>query len=77
VIFAVERVEPNEAVRECRNPKDDKCLALAAAGRAGVIVSGHARHLLSMNPWRGIAVLSPSDFLARVMFAVALAANVA
>ena len=65
VVFAAERVEPTEAVRECRNPKDDKCLALAAAGRADVIVSGHARHLLSMNPWRGILVLSPSDFLVR------------
>jgi predicted nucleic acid-binding protein len=58
------RVEPNEAIRECRDPKDDKYLALAAAGRADVIVSGDARHLLSMNPWRGIAVLSPRDFLA-------------
>jgi len=30
-----------------------------------VIVSGDARHLLSMNPWRGITVVSPRDFLAR------------
>ena len=65
VVFAAERVEPNEAVRECCDPKDDKYLALAAAGRADVIVSGDARHLLSMNPWRGIPVLFPRDFLAR------------
>ena len=34
VIFAAERVAPNEAVRECRDPADDKYLALALAGRA-------------------------------------------
>ena len=64
VIFAGERVEPAERVRECRDPSDDKYLALAAAGRADVIVSSDARHLLSMHPWRGIAVLSPADYLA-------------
>ena len=64
VIFAGERVEPAELVRECRDPSDDKYLALAAAGRADVIVSSDARHLLSMHPWRGIAVLSPADYLA-------------
>jgi len=63
-VFAAERVEPNEATRECRDPKDDKYVALGAAGRADVIVSGDAHHLLSMNPWRGIAVLSPRDVLA-------------
>jgi len=65
VVFAAERVEPSEGVRECRDPKDDKYLALAAAGRADVIVSSDARHLLSMHPWRGIPVLSPGDFLGR------------
>lgn len=64
VIVAAERVEPNEAVRECRDPKDDKYLALAASGRADVIVSSDARHLRSMHPWRGIPILSPADFLA-------------
>ena len=65
VVFAADRVEPHEAIRECRDPKDDKYLALAAAGKADVIVSSDASHLLSMNPWRGIPVLSPRDFLAR------------
>jgi len=64
VVVAAERVEPAEIVRECRDPKDDKYLAPAAAGRADVIVSSDARHLLSMHPWRGIAILSPADYLA-------------
>jgi len=44
-------------------PNDDKYLALAAAGNADIIVSSDVRDLLSMNPWRGIAILSPADFL--------------
>jgi predicted nucleic acid-binding protein len=63
VLLTAERVEPSEFVRECRDPKDDKYLALAAAGRADVIVSSDLRHLLSMHPWRGIPILSPADFL--------------
>jgi putative PIN family toxin of toxin-antitoxin system len=64
VIFAGERVEPVVAVLECRDPKDDKYLALAAAGNADVIVSSDARHLLPMHPWRGILILSPANYLA-------------
>jgi uncharacterized protein len=64
VIFVAERIEPTETVRECRDPKDDKYLELAATGRADVVVSGDKRHLLSMHPWRGIPILSPADFVA-------------
>ena len=64
VLVAAERIEPVEVVHECRDPKDDKYLALAAAGTADVIVSSDARHLLPMHPWRGISILSPSDYLA-------------
>jgi uncharacterized protein len=64
VVAAAERVDPNEIVRECRDPKDDKYLGLAAAGGADVIVSSDRRHLLAMHPWRGIPILSPADFLA-------------
>jgi putative PIN family toxin of toxin-antitoxin system len=64
VVVAAERVEPTETIRECRDPKDDKYLALAAAGAADVIVSSDVRHLLSMHPWRRIQILSPADFLA-------------
>lgn len=64
VVFAAERVEPTEIIRECRDPKDDKYLILAAVGGADVIVSSDIRHLLSMHPWRGIPILSPVNFLA-------------
>lgn len=57
-------MEPVESARECGDPKDDKYLALAATGKADVIVGSDARHLLSMHPWRGISILSPADYLA-------------
>lgn len=63
VLFAGERVEPIDIVRECRDRKDDKYLSLAAAGGADVIISSDARHLLSMHPWRGIPILRPAEFL--------------
>jgi putative PIN family toxin of toxin-antitoxin system len=65
VIVAAERVEPSEPIRECPDPKDDKYLSLALAGRADAIVSSDS-HLLSMHPWRGVPILLPARFLAVV-----------
>jgi len=56
-------VEVSADVRACRDPKDDKYLALAVAGRAACLVSGD-RDLLVLPPFRGIPILSPADFLA-------------
>jgi putative PIN family toxin of toxin-antitoxin system len=64
VVVAAERIESPAAVRECRDPKDDKYLALAAAGKADVIVSSDVHDLVSMHPWRGISILSPAAYLA-------------
>jgi len=51
-------------VRECHDPKDDKFLDVALNGRADAIITGDA-DLLAMNPWRDIALLSPSHYLIR------------
>ena len=64
IAVEAETIEPPEIVRECSDPKDDKYLTLAAAGKADVIVSSDVHHLLSMHPWRGISILSPASFLA-------------
>jgi len=48
-----------QLVRECRDPKDDKFLEVALNGKADLILTGDA-DLLAMNPWRGIAILSPA-----------------
>jgi uncharacterized protein len=58
-----ELVDVTEEVTECRDPKDDKFLALGVSGRATHIVSGDA-DLLTMNPFRGIPIVTPHDFLA-------------
>jgi len=51
-------------IRACRDPRDDKFLELAANGAATAIVTGD-RDLLVLNPFHGIAILSPARYLAR------------
>ena len=55
-------VEIKETIRECRDPNDDKYLELAVSGEATCIVSGDD-DLLVMHPYRGIPILTPSEFL--------------
>ena len=55
-------IEPQEAVRECRDPKDDCYLELALAAGASAILTGD-RDLLALHPYRGIPVLRPAAFL--------------
>jgi uncharacterized protein len=54
-----------QAVRECRDRKDDKFLEVALNGRANGIITGD-KDLLAMHPWRGIEILSAHDYLHRV-----------
>jgi uncharacterized protein len=49
-------------IRACRDPKDDKFLELAVHGRADAIVTGD-KDLLTLHPFRGIAILTPADYL--------------
>ena len=51
-----------EAVRVCRDPKDDQILELAVNGNATCIVTGDT-DLLVLNPFRGVEILTPADFL--------------
>ena len=60
----VEIVDVLQPVRASRDPKDDKFLEAAVNGRADVILTGD-RDLPELNPFRGIAILSPADYLAR------------
>ena len=53
-----------QLVRQCREPKDDKFLEVALNGRADLIITGDA-DLLAMNPWRGIVIVSPAEYLNR------------
>ena len=50
-------------VRVCRDPDDDKLLEIAVVGRADFLVTGD-RDLLILNPFQGIPILTPAEFLA-------------
>lgn len=45
----------------CRDPDDDRVLALALAFRADVLVTGDD-DLLVLHPWSGIPIVRPRDF---------------
>gem|GEM_PF-6248435 len=51
-----------EQIDECRDPSDNKFLELALCGNADVLVTGD-NDLLVLNPFRGIAIVTPRDFL--------------
>lgn len=55
-------LEPNNEIKACRDPKDDKFLTLAVAGRAMCIVTGD-EDLRVLHPFRGVSVVSAAEFL--------------
>jgi uncharacterized protein len=57
-----ETISVTEPVVACRDPKDDKFLAVALAGKADCIIAGDS-HLREMISFRGITICSPADFL--------------
>ena len=60
----VEVVPIVRVVRACRDPRDDKMLEIAVNGRADLIITGD-HDLLALDPFMGIAILSPTGYLAR------------
>lgn len=64
LIAAAESVtpEPVEEVRE--DPSDDVYLGTALAGRAGYLVTFDRLHLLPLDPFRGVRIVTPGSLLA-------------
>ena len=62
LVSDAEFVEITETIQVCRDSKDDRILELAVNGNAAYIVTGDA-DLLVLNPFRGIEILRPADFL--------------
>lgn len=60
----LEMIDIVETVQASRDPKDDKFLEVAVNGRADVIVTGDG-DLLALNPYRGIVILTPADYIRR------------
>jgi putative PIN family toxin of toxin-antitoxin system len=55
-------VTPTQSITACRDPEDDALLECAIAGRADYLVTGD-RDLLTLHPFRGIAIVRPAEFL--------------
>lgn len=51
-------------IRACRDSRDDKFLEVAVHGRADLILTGD-QDLLALDPFHGIRILTPADYLAR------------
>ena len=51
-------------IRACRDPRDDKFLEVAVHGNADLILTGDT-DLLALHPFRGIAILTPTEYLER------------
>ena len=49
-------------VDDCRDPDDNRLLALALDCESDYILTGD-RGLLVLNPWRGVRIVSPREFL--------------
>ncbi|MGH8847772.1 MAG: putative toxin-antitoxin system toxin component, PIN family [Polaromonas sp.] len=60
--FAVTQPDEEDLQPPCRDPKDNKFLALAQVCNADALVSSDD-DLLVLNPWRGVPVLTPAAFL--------------
>ncbi len=51
-------------IQVCRDPKDDQLLEVAVNGLADVVLTGD-EDLLVLGSFRGVAIVSPADYLAR------------
>lgn len=58
-------IEGISPVMACRDPKDDKFLALCQSGDAQVLISSD-RDLLDMNTFGGTQIMSAAEFLQRL-----------
>jgi len=58
-------VIPKQAVSACRDPKDNKFLEAALAGKADAVVTGDD-DLLVLHPFEGMDILRPAELLTRL-----------
>ncbi len=61
-LWSVDLLSEEVANGACRDANDDKFLALALSSQAAALVSSDA-DLLVLNPWHGIPILTPAEFL--------------
>jgi putative PIN family toxin of toxin-antitoxin system len=59
---ASEHINIHSVIQACRHPVDNKFLELAFDGQADLILTGD-RDLLALHPFRGIPVVTPTQYL--------------
>jgi putative PIN family toxin of toxin-antitoxin system len=59
-----EWIEPALDSEACRDSDDNKFLAIACFGETDCLITGDA-DLLVLNPFEGLPILTPTEFLAR------------
>jgi len=59
-------VTPEFELTDCADPDDNHILEAAVEGCAGCIVTGDKKHLLRLQTFRGIEIITASDFLLRL-----------
>ena len=64
-LFAVSDADEANVDPRCRDPKDNKFLALARVCGADALISSDA-DLLVMHPWQGVSILAPAVYVAAV-----------
>lgn len=62
LLFSVSEADESAVSPPCRDPKDNKFLALIQACSADTLISSD-NDLLVLNPWQGISILTPAEFL--------------
>ena len=62
LLFPVTEAEESALPQACRDPRDNKFLALALHCSADALVSSDD-DLLVLSPWQGIPILAPAQFL--------------
>jgi len=64
VKYVMEIVETTSRIDVISNPEEDnRVLECAIDGRAEMIVTGDTKHILPLKEYRGVKILSPSEFI--------------
>ena len=67
--LTAEIVTPTETIDEIKtDPSDNRILECAMTGKVDCIVSGDKGHVLSLQEFRGIPILSVAEFLKKIPY---------
>lgn len=65
IVSSTKIVAITHQVTDCQDPKDNKFLEIALSCQALYLVTGDKKDLIAMNPYKGIEIITASEFLSR------------